>query len=130
MKMISVRTFDSMTNRRSRDTVIGSITPAESAANAERVRRLIAYNPGQTYTGERLEEEFDLSTSAEPDDINGANRKFWNSRQGKSNVDEPPARRTNDSRPMSIQDIQKANDDFWADRKAVQDSVGRKWGQG
>jgi hypothetical protein len=82
-----------------------------------------------TFTGRvRPEREFDLSTSATPDDINKAGEKFWSERMGK------PLTQDHAGRGLSTRatpaSIQRANDAFWNARNAEQNSSARPWGGG
>lgn len=85
-------------------------------------------NAGSLGTGaadERPEQEFNVGSTATPDDLNAANRQYWD-RANKRTHDAPP----HDATAAAIQGINDANRQYWQRQTAHQANPRREWGKG
>lgn len=122
--------------RRTRDTVI---KPEGEKNYRSDLGRVSNGNPSwrtdmqaNANPGQRLENEFDLSGGTTPDEINGANEKFWAKRSNPEPQElgfTSSSARTGDSTTL-IGNMNADNERFWAARNAGQATVGRPYGKG
>jgi hypothetical protein len=85
--------------------------------------------PAGSLATSRPEMEFAIGTDATPDDLNSAAKAFWADGANRAPMrDVPPPR--GGIGPVSIEEIQRANDAFWKQQTAHQKTVRREWGKG
>jgi hypothetical protein len=100
------------------------------AAYGQRIHASGTMGPGNagSLATDRPEMEFNVSTDATPEDLNGAAKTFWDRANRSVTRDVVPPR--GGTGPVSIDDINNANRDFWQRQTAHQKAPAREWGKG
>lgn len=70
-----------------------------------------------------------FAAGASPEDLNDANKKFWDDMAANNMPERPESVAANETQD-AINKIQRANDSFWKQQTAHQRTPARQWGKG
>jgi hypothetical protein len=73
--------------------------------------------------------EGSFAAGASPEDLNEANRKFWDDMAENNMPARPEGVAANDTQ-AKVQAMQRANDEFWKQQTSHQRTPARQWGKG
>jgi hypothetical protein len=111
---------------------LGLLSATDRAKALDAMRRVLddeVVRAGDPEEGTGAADELNVGAGADPQDVNDANKKFWDAMAKNNTVtrDSAPPR---DATQAAIQNMQRANDSYWAQQTAHQHRPEREWGKG